>query len=289
MNQTIPDVEGVQHRFVRVGDLTLHYAEAGQGEALVLIHGWPQHWYMWRNQIPDLAKRYRVICPDLRGFGWSDAPKNGYEKEQLATDVISLLDAIGIKEFRLMAHDWGGWIGFLLCLRYPQRVKQYLALNVPHPFQRVDARVLGLLRFWYQIVIATPWLGYCLVLGSGFVRSLLRLGVCRKRWSEEEFNVYTKLLKEPARAMATVQMYRTFLLREVIPLFSGRYRAFRLSTPTLLLFGNRDFAISTALLKGYEPYADRMTVELVPDCGHFIAEEQPDLVTRRALDFFAGN
>ena len=286
MEYPIPVVDGVQHRFVSVGGIKMHYAEAGQGEPLVLLHGGPQHWYMWRHQIAPLAKQYRVICPDLRGFGWSDAPRDGYEKEQLAADVMALLDAIGINRFKLMGHDWGGLVGFLLCLHHPARVVSYLALNIVHPFQKIDARAFSLWRFWYQFVIATPWLGYYLTRGQAFLRLLLRLGVYRKQWSEDELRIYTSLYKDPARAKAWVLIYRTFLLRELMPMTLGRYRRHRLTTPTLIYFGVKDFALSPALLRGYEPYADNLTVEFVQDCGHFIAEEQPELVTRRALDFF---
>jgi pimeloyl-ACP methyl ester carboxylesterase len=85
---------------------------------------------MWRYQIPPLAQRYSLICPDLRGLGWSEAPPTGYEKEQLVDDIIALLDALNLDHVRLMAHDWGGWVGFLFCLRQPERIQRYLALNI---------------------------------------------------------------------------------------------------------------------------------------------------------------
>ena len=100
---------------------------------------------------------FRAIAPDLRGFGWSDAPPTGYEKEQLVDDIIALLDTLKLKRIQLMAHDWGGWIAFLLCLRQPDRVQCYLALHIPHPFQTLDSRTLHLWRFWYQWVIASPY------------------------------------------------------------------------------------------------------------------------------------
>src|SRR5262245_54016411 len=90
-----PPLAGVEHRFVAIEPgLRLHVAEAGAGEPLLLVHGWPQHWWAWRKIIPRLAAHHRLICPDLRGFGWSDAPPTGYAKEQLADDLINLLDAL---------------------------------------------------------------------------------------------------------------------------------------------------------------------------------------------------
>ena len=127
-----PHIDGVTHRFVDAGGLRMHVAEAGpeDGEVIVLLHGWPQHWYEWRHQIPELAKHYRVICPDLRGFGWSDAPSSGYEKETLAEDIVNVLDALGLERVKLVGHDWGGWCGFLICLNHPERVERFLNFSV---------------------------------------------------------------------------------------------------------------------------------------------------------------
>ena len=91
---------------------------------LVLLHGWPQHWYLWRNVIPAVADRYRVLAPDLRGFGWSDAPAGGYRKERMASDVLGLLDALGVERAQLVGHDWGGWIGFLLGAPRPRALRE---------------------------------------------------------------------------------------------------------------------------------------------------------------------
>jgi len=290
MQQLFPQVDGVTHRFVKVNGLNLHLAEAGSGEPLLMLHGWPQHWYMWRYQIPELTQHYSVLCPDLRGFGWSDAPATGYEKEQLVDDIIALLDTLKLNRIRLMAHDWGGWVGFLLCLRQPERVQRYLALNIPHPFQKLDTRVLTLWRFGYQWVIASPLLGQWIVQNqTGFVRRLLQWGFVNKPLTEEEILTYTSRLGEPARAYASVMLYRSFLLHEFLPLIRGRYCSSRLSTSALILFGTRDFAMSTAVLKGYRPYADDLKIELVPNSGHFIAEDQPELVSKRALEFFAAS
>lgn len=284
-----PHVAGIEHSFIDAGGLRMHVAEAGEGDPLVMLHGWPQHWYEWRHQIPALAQRYRVICPDLRGFGWSDAPSGPYDKETLAEDVVGLLDALGLERVRLVGHDWGGWCGFLICLRHPERVERFLALNIPPPWGKLDLRTLtGLPRFWYQYLIATPVLGGLVVRRlPQFVRLLFRLSPGRGPWSDEELDVFTKPLQEPERAHATVQLYRTFLLREFPKIARGQYESLRLTTPTLLLFGTKDFAISTSFLRGYEPFVDDLTLELVEDCGHFIADERPQLVTDAALAFFA--
>src|SRR3954462_2715481 len=107
----LPPCDGVSHAAVDVGGLRLHYAEAGGGEPLVLLHGWPQHWWEWRHVIAPLAERYRVICPDIRGLGWSEgrgigARMDDYSLRALTADLVGLLDALGLDRVRLVGHDW---------------------------------------------------------------------------------------------------------------------------------------------------------------------------------------
>src|SRR5215510_124422 len=111
-----PEIEGVRHSYVDVPGVKLHVAEAGEGPPVLMLHGWPQHWWIWRKVIPDLARDHRVIAPDLRGFGWSEAPSGRYELQGFADDALALLDALDLDQVNLIGHDWGGYAGFLLCL-----------------------------------------------------------------------------------------------------------------------------------------------------------------------------
>lgn len=284
-----PAVEGVVHRTVRARGLDFHVAEAGGGEDVVLcLHGWPQHWYEWRHLLPALADRHRVLALDQRGFGWSDAPAGGYEKENLATDVLAVLDALGIERVKLVGHDWGGWIGFLLCLREPERFERYLALNILPPWTTMRAMAPHMWRFWYQWLILSPVVGYRLHRSGAFVPKVL-VGASTERsvWDQETLSAFADNLAEPARAMAGVQMYRTFNLREAPAIGRGLYADARLRVPTRMVFGTDDAALPAQLLDGYERHADDMQVELVDGCGHFIADERPELVAARAREFFA--
>jgi len=284
-----PEIEGVSHRRVRARGVEFHYAEAGSGDEVVLcLHGWPQHWYEWRHLMPALADRYRVIAPDLRGFGWSEAPPDGYEKENLADDVLAILDVLGIERAKLVGHDWGGWIGFLLCLKAPQRFDRYLSLNILPPWTSMRQMAPHLWRFWYQWLILSPGVGYRLHRSGRFVPKVLVGGSVRKQvWDQATLHAFSDTFTEPARARAAVQMYRVFNLREVPEMARGRYAHSRLTVPTKLLFGIGDQALNHNILAGSERHADDMRIEKVEDCGHFIVDERPDLVAERAREFFA--
>jgi pimeloyl-ACP methyl ester carboxylesterase len=286
----MPFVEGVSHRWVEARGLRFHLAEAGGGEDVVLLlHGWPQHWYEWRHLLPALATAgHRAIAMDMRGCGWSDAPRSGYEKENLASDVLAVLDQLGLERVKLVGHDWGGWVGFLLCLREPRRFERYLALNIPPPWVELRQALPHVGRLLYQGIILAPGIGYLAHRRGRFVRLALRAGgTDRGFWDERTLAVFADNLAEPARARAAVQMYRVFNLRELPPLLRGRYDGQRLTVPTHLLFGADDAAIHPDLLVGCERHADDMQVELVPRCGHFIADERPQLVAERAVEFFS--
>jgi len=286
----LPTVEGVTHRWVEARGIRFHVAEAGSGEdPVLLLHGWPQHWYEWRHLMPALADRHRVVAIDLRGFGWSDAPRDGYLKEEMASDVLAVLDELGLERVKLVGHDWGGWIGFLLCLRAPERFDRYLALNILHPWIERRKALRHAWRFLYQWVVLAPGIGYRAHRGGRFVRTVLRLGVSdRSVWDERTLSIFADNLAEPDRARAAVQLYRVFNLREIGPIMRGRYARERLTVPTRMVFGSEDTALHPSLLAGYEKHADDMDVELVPGCGHFIADERPDLVAERARAFLTG-
>lgn len=286
----LPEIDGVSHHWVQARGVRFHYAEAGAGEDVVLcLHGWPQHWYEWRHLLPALADHHRVIAMDLRGFGWSDAPRDGYEKENLADDVLAVLDELGLERVKLVGHDWGGWIGFLLCLREPQRVERFLALNIVPPWTTTRSALSHAWRFWYQQVVLAPGIGYGLHRGGRFIRGILVGGsTIRSVWSEGELAAFADNLAEPERARAAVQLYRVFNWRELLPIARGRYARARLTVPTLLVFGEDDRFLRPSMLAGYERHADDMRVELVAGCGHFIADERPDLVAERARELFQG-
>jgi pimeloyl-ACP methyl ester carboxylesterase len=279
----LPRLDGVTHRTVPARGLRFHVAEAGAGDPIVLVHGWPQHWWMWRHVVPLLAPHAHLVMIDLRGFGWSDAPPGPYDKQTLADDLLAVLDALGLDRVGLVAHDWGAWSGFLACMAAPERFTAFLALGCPRPGGRPSARQLReFWRFGYQVAIAAPLLGRRFVMDPRFIERTIMAGTVRRQaFTPDDLRAFTAVLAEPARARASVRLYRTFLAREVARGPRGRLRV-----PTRIVLGDRDPAIPAVLLEGAQDDADDLSVEIVPDCGHFVPEEHPALVAERARALF---
>ncbi|MFY9468536.1 MAG: alpha/beta hydrolase [Solirubrobacterales bacterium] len=295
------DVPGVSHRYVTANGVGLHVAEAGAGDPVMLLHGWPQHWWMWRNVMPALAERYRVIAPDLRGFGWSDAPapRRGrpcYDKRELATDILALIDQIGIdRPIKLAGHDWGGWIGFLIAMREPQRFERFMPMNIPPPWGdpgRFDLRrqIKALSRLGYQLPLSTPGVNRWLLSGGGrdrFKRGIVHATDNRDAWSDGSLDHFLGQFEDARRADASMYLYRTFLTRELRPIVTGKYVRGRLTVPTRMLFGADDVVVTREVIEAdHSRMADDFSVEIVEGCGHFIVDEQPDLVTAGIIEWF---
>jgi len=206
----------------------------------------------------------------------------------MADDVLAVLDELGLERVKLIGHDWGGWIGFLICLREPQRIECFLALGVPPPWTPVRPALRHVWRLAYQLPIAAPVLGEALHRRADIVpRTLVAGSTVRDPWDETTLRAFADNLEEPDRARAAAQLYRTFLLHEMPALLRGRYSDRHLTVPTRLVNGADDFATRPGMVAGTDRQADDMKIELLEGCGHFIVDEMPDLVISRAREFLA--
>lgn len=296
----IPTLAGVTHRFIDLPGLRVHVAEAGAGEPLVLLHGFPEHWWGWRRVLPALAAHYRVIAPDLRGAGWTDAPAEGYTEQQLVADAVALLDALGLQRVHLVGLDIGTILGYRLCLLHPDRVGRFVAIGAPHPYPvalsaRVLLRVLPKVwRLWPRFAATLPVLGPRLI-GGGRQRLARHLLLWEAPdpdvWSPEDMERYLGQLRGPVRARAAVALFRALAIDANNRAVAGAYRGVRLATPTLALYGtvlddgDRDAAGHPGLLRLSQREADDFTLAHVPGAGYYLAEEQPEAVTRHILGF----
>jgi pimeloyl-ACP methyl ester carboxylesterase len=287
----LPALPGVEHRWLDVpsggGRVRLHVAEAGSGTPVLLLHGWPQHWWCWRHVIEGLRGHYRLLVPDLRGFGWSEAPGRDYSPAVFARDAVALLDALGLARAHVVGHDWGGFAGFLLGLQHPERVDRLLLCNTPGPWAPLTPGVVvGLRRAWYAALVATPTLGERVVARPGFIPWFLRLGGPAGLFPDADAMLYADQFRDRARAAATSRLYRSYLRLAQAILLRRAFEGQRLEAPTRLLFGADDCYIPVAVLQEVEAHGDDLTLEVVRGCSHWMPEQQPALITDRARALF---
>jgi pimeloyl-ACP methyl ester carboxylesterase len=278
----------VTHRFITVRGVRLHVAEAGAGEPVLLLHSFPQHWYAWRHVIPLLAGQYRLICPDWRGFGWSEAPRGGYDTRARVADLLALMDALGLRRVRLLGHDWGANAALAAALDAPERVSHLLAVNGAHPWLRQRRLLPQLWRFWFTAFWEYPRIGR-LVLRHwpGLTRFLLRSGAAEPAaWPRGDVEEFVAASREPGSARAGEALHWEFVRHDIPAILLRRYRSARLTVPTVILAGAEDWMLPPRLLTGAERHADDLELRVVPRAGHFLPAERPAVVAQVARELF---
>jgi pimeloyl-ACP methyl ester carboxylesterase len=279
MTSEPPPIPGVRRSFVEARGVRLHVTEAGpaDGRPVLALHGWPQHHWAYKELLADPPPGLRIIAPDLPGYGWSGPAPHKWAKEDVASDVLALLDALGLGRVLLVAHDWGGYVGYLMVLRAPERFDGYLALNMGYPW--VTARMLlpHVWRFAYQLPLATA--GVPVQRYTRYVeRVIFGIG---SDVDAATAQVYADRFRDPVVARAGTDTYRTFLLRE-IPAGARHPEKRRATVPIRALFGVHDKAVHRSLVAPETANADDYTLEKV-DATHFIIDERPDLVRARLI------
>ncbi|WP_377269029.1 alpha/beta fold hydrolase [Peterkaempfera sp. SMS 1(5)a] len=289
VHRPMPTAPGVIHRWVTARGIRFHLAEAGAGGVpLLLLHTFPQHWYAWHPVLPLLAPDHRLICPDLRGAGWSDAPSRGYDTDTRVADTLALLDALGLERVGLISHGWGGWLGFMLCLRAPERFTHHLALNSIHPWPLHRRLVPNAWRYWHTAPLEAPLVGRAVLRRwPGFTRGLLRRGVADPSvWSPQELDEYALAAGGPGRARAGELLNRAYALHDIPRLVRGHYKRLRLTTPTVLLAGERDAILPPAVMTDAGRYAEELRIRIVPGAGAHLPKERPEEVAETARALF---
>lgn len=287
----LPDAAGAEHRWVQIPGARLHVAEYGAatGIPVLLLHGFPQHWFAWHRVAAELSSAggHRLICPDLRGFGWSEQTRRGYDIDGLSDDMLALLDALGLDRVGLVGHDWGAHVGLRLCLRAPERFSGYLALNTAHPWARQRAVLPNAWRQWYTAVVEYPVIGRAALRHwPSFTRFLMRHQTADPSvWQNSELAEFAAAARVAAHAGQA--MFWQYVLREIPALLRGARRGQRLTVPTVLLGGERDNVFPPSMQVGDEAHTDDLAVRVVPGVGHFLPQEAPQVVADAMAQLFA--
>jgi pimeloyl-ACP methyl ester carboxylesterase len=281
------------HRNVSANGVRLHVAEAGTGPLVLLLHGFPEFWWSWRHQLVGLAEAgYRVVAPDLRGYGASDKPPRGYDGYTLAGDVAGLVRALGERDAMIVGHDWGGLLAWIVGTLHPRVVRRLAILDAPHPL-RMRAALLqdprGQLRASrYLLTFQTPRYAETLLTRDD-ARYVARLfgGWAGPRWRRTHDYAETvrrcrQAIQIPAAAHCALEYYRWAVRSLPRPdgLRFARLLAEPVTAPTLQLHGQLDSCLLPRTAQGSGRYvAAAYEWRLLDGVGHFPHQEAPDLVT----------
>jgi len=279
----------VHHRRVRGEGVDLHVAVAGEGIPVILLHGFPEHWRSWRKQVrPLVTAGFSVWMPDLRGYNWSDAPKQraAYRLRHLVADVVALVRATGVARLHVCGHDWGGIIAWRFAASYPELLNRLVICNAPHP--RIYLEQLRtfrqLFRSWYVLFFQVPWLPEMALSARDFrvVRDMFTRGPTKPgAFSANDIDANVQALARPGALTAALDYYRANFRGDDV----RRARSGRVEAETLVLWGERDPALTVGLLDGIERVAPNSHVYRYPDVGHWIQNEAPDEVNGALLAF----
>ncbi len=277
----------MQHHHADLGDVRLHYVTAGSGFPIVLLHGWPQTWHEWRHIIPTLAKTHQVIAPDLRGLGDSSRPATGYDKATIANDIWRLLhQALGISEFYLVGHDWGGPTAYALAAAHPESVKKLAILDVTIPGDGSPNISQGGRR-WHHAFHQTLDLPEALVTG----REDIYLGWFYRNYGarplpDDDIAEYLRTYRQPGALRAGFAYYRA-IPQDIADNAAIVASGFRLPMPVLALGGDRAWGRGPEVVESLTRLATNVQGGVIENCGHWMPEEQPEELLRHLLRFFS--
>jgi pimeloyl-ACP methyl ester carboxylesterase len=281
----------LKHHTVPANGIRQHYVEAGDGPAVVLLHGFPFTNYTWRHQIPELAKQYRVIAPDLRGYGETDKPVGGYDKRNMANDLRGLMRTLGLEKISLVGHDRGARVATRFAKDHPEAIDRLVVLdNVPTRIIARDFNFTTMAKtYWLFLFHLKLDLPEILIIGreEQWLRHLY------SEWcynphaiSGKDFETYVTAYRSPGAVRGCLADYRASAEDLAQDLSDA---SVKISCPTLSIWG-ADFdgvGKSFNMPDVWAEMADNLRTFAVPECGHVPQEEQPALTTELLLDFLA--
>ncbi len=275
------------HHYADANGVRLHYVMGGaaNGPLVVLLHGWPQTWYTWRNIMPSLAKAgYRVVAVDYRGAGESEKPLAGYDKATMAADIRALIDGLGATKVHLVGRDIGVMVAYAYATQWPDEVASITMLDVPIPATAAwnEAKHKPDPELWHFGLFQQRDIAEMVVAGHeyAFIRDFY-LKRAYRQVADEDIAVYAKAYAAPGGLRAGFELYRAF------PEDERRFAEFekrKLPMPILALAGDKSNGL-TELSMAKELGTD-VRGGVAPDTGHWLPDENPEFLTQQLIAFF---
>ncbi|MGF1601985.1 MAG: alpha/beta fold hydrolase [Thermosynechococcaceae cyanobacterium] len=280
----------IQHQYIVSNRVRLHYVTQGEGPLMLMLHGFPEFWYSWRHQIPEFAQDYKVVALDLRGYNNSEKPQevSAYRMSELLKDIQGVIQGLGYDNCILVGHDWGGAISWCCAYAHPEMVQKLIVMNLPHPAKFAEAlrsNPRQMLRSWYIGFFQLPLLPELVFRAndySAIASAFADRATNKKAFTPADLEAFKNAAAKRGALTAMVNYYRSNT-----DLFTDKIWGI-LEVPTLLLWGEDDFALGKELTYGTEKYVSNLQLHYLENCSHWIQQEQPKRVNQYMRSFLTG-
>ncbi len=288
-----------KHEYADVNNIRLHYVITGKGKLIMFLHGFPEFWYAWKNQLDEFGRDYQAVAPDMRGCNLSSKPAEveQYRMKYLVEDIRALAEHLGHKKFVLVGHDWGGGVAWPFAIRHPDWIEKLVIINAPHPIifvRELRDNPAQRKASQYILVHRTPKAEKILsrdnykLLADAVIDDGLKQGY----FTGEDRKAYIEAWSQPGALTGGLNYYRAAHLGsftgegdEVLAMDPS---LFTVKVPTLLIWGEKDRYLLIGNLEGLEKYVPNLTVKRIPDGSHWVIHEQPALINAYIHDFIEG-
>ncbi len=289
-----------QSQYADVNGIRLHYVSVGAGKLVMFVHGFPEFWGEWENQLTTIGKDHQAVAPDMRGYNLSSKPADveKYHVKDLIEDLRALAEYLGHERFSMVAHDWGGAVAWSFAMRHPDWLEKLIIINSPHP--AVFARELlhnpaQQKASEYMLTFRAPEAEQILSENNyaGLMQAVSHFG---SKWemTEEIRLKYIEAWSRPGALTGGLNFYRVSPLypptskndEEMIKgILNLPHEMLEVKVPTLVIWGEQDQALLTGNLEGLGEYVSDLTIKRIPDGSHWVSHEQPDLINSLIRDY----
>jgi len=287
------------HQYALLNDVRLHYVLSGKGKLILFVHGFPEFWYEWKNQLVEFGQDYQAVALDMRGYNLSSKPEEveQYQMKYLVEDLRALAEHLGHKKFILVGHDWGGAVAWVFPLVYPELLEKLIIINAPHPavFEReLRQNPAQQQASQYMLMFRSPKAENILSADnySELYKIVLEEGLKQGHFTEEDSRAYLEAWSKPGALTGGLNYYRA---SRVAPSSTKDTPSpeksatdpsrFIVKAPTLVIWGEKDQSLLTGNLQGLEQFIPDLTVKRIPDGSHWVIHEKPTLINAYIREF----
>ena len=289
----------LKHHYAEVNGVRLHFVTAGQGKLILFLHGFPEFWYAWKNQLAEFGRDHQAVALDMRGYNLSSKPAEveQYQMRRLIEDVRALADHLGQKKFILAGHDWGGVVAWAFAASHPDYLEKLIIINAPHPgvFQReLRENPAQQKASQYMLMFRSPQAEQNLSADNyaSLVKIVLGRGLEQGYFTEEDCKAYVEAWSQPGALTGGLNYYRAARIgppaREGEPVAASIPLPLAVKVPTLVIWGEKDTALLTGNLEGLDQFVPGLTIKRIPDGSHWVIHEKPALINTYIREFISG-